>query len=62
MDIPSNSYAESLGRIAASLEAVAEGCLQRLRGRRYDFATDDGVRAAVRDVVICLGGEVANAS
>jgi len=59
--MPPNSYAEVLGQIAASLAAISEGCLERLKGRRYDFATDDGVRAAVRDVVICLGGEVANA-
>jgi len=56
-----NSYSEVLGRIATAMETVAEGVLKCLKGRSYDFATDDGVRAAVRDVVISLGGEVKNA-
>jgi len=56
-----NSYSEVLGRIATAMEAVAEGVLKCLKGRTYDFATDDGVRAAVRDIVISLGGEVRNA-
>ena len=59
--MPQNSYAEVLGRIATSMETVADGVLKCLKGRSYDFATDDGVRQAVRDIVISLGGEVANA-
>jgi hypothetical protein len=57
----SNSYFDVLGRIADSLAKVSEGYLECLKGRRYDFSTDDGVREAVRDVVISLGGEVRNA-
>jgi hypothetical protein len=56
-----NSYFDVLGQIARSLDVVAEGYLKCLKGRSYDFATDDGVRAAVRDIVISLGGEVKNA-
>ena len=55
-----NSYFEVLEKIATSLKTVAEGMPKVLTGRRYDFSTDDGVRLAVRDIALTLGGEVSN--
>lgn len=55
-----NSYFEHLERIASSLEEVAAGHLERFRGRTFDFATDEGVRAALAEVVRAMGGEVVN--
>ncbi len=55
-----NTYFSHLERIALALENL--GAFQNaLRGQVYDFATDDGVRAAVAAVTRALGAEVENA-
>ena len=56
-----NTYTEQLDRIAASMEKVADGVLQSMKGTSFDFATDDGVRAATAALVRKFGGEVTNA-
>lgn len=56
-----NSYFEQLERIAAAMENVGDHVLGCLKGQSFDFATDDGVRAAVAALVIKFGGEVRNA-
>ncbi|MCR5414548.1 MAG: hypothetical protein K6F50_07475 [Kiritimatiellae bacterium] len=57
---PENSYFEQLNRIAAALERV-DVFRSILKGQSFDFATDDGVRAAAAAVARALGAEVANA-
>ncbi len=55
-----NTYFASFERIAKALENL--GAFQNaLRGQVYDFATDDGVRAATAAVARALGAEVENA-
>lgn len=58
--MPENSYFAVFDRMAAALEAQG-GFREGLRGQRFDFATDDGVRAAVAAVARLLGAEVDNA-
>ena len=58
--MPSNAYFEQLDRIAAALEAVG-AFRDALKGQSFDFATDDGVRAAVAALCRALGAEVRNA-
>lgn len=55
-----NSYFEVLTRIAFALEAQG-GFREGLKGLRFDFATDDGVRAATAAVARLLGAEAVNA-
>ena len=55
-----NSYTEVFNRIAAALEAQG-GFREGLKGQVFDFATDDGVRAATAAIARLLGGEVRNA-
>ncbi len=55
-----NSYFSQLNRIAEALENL--GAFQNaLKGQEFDFANDDGVRAALAVVCRALGGEVCNA-
>lgn len=54
-----NTYNEELARIAEALEAQG-GFREGLKGQRFDFATDDGVRSAVAAVARVLGAEVVN--
>ncbi len=55
-----NSYFAQLNRIADALENL--GAFQSaLKGQVFDFATDDGTRAALAAVCRALGGEVRNA-
>lgn len=58
--MPTNSYFEVLTRIALAMEAQG-GFREGLKGQRFDFATDDGVRAAVVAIARLLGAEVTNA-
>lgn len=55
-----NSYFEVLARIADALERQG-GFREGLKGQRFDFETDDGVRAALAAVCRALGAEVDNA-
>lgn len=55
-----NSYFAAFDRIAAALEALG-GFRDALKGQVFDFATDDGVRAAVAAVCRAMGAEVRNA-
>ena len=56
------------GNLMEGVEAQAEQALENLgafqsalKGQVFDFATDDGTRAALAAVCRALGGEVANA-
>ena len=55
-----NSYFGVLNRIADAVERQG-GFSDALKGQRFDFSTDDGVRAAVAAVCRALGAEVDNA-
>ena len=60
--MPENvSNSDALSRIADAVALLARGAGRPLLGKAYDFATDDGVRQALADVVRTLGGEVAHA-
>lgn len=58
--MPENSYFAQFDRIAAALEALG-GYRDALGGQVFDFATDDGVRAATAALCRALGAEVRNA-
>ena len=60
MTMGENSYHEVFKRIAAALEGQG-GFREALKGQRFDFRTDDGVRACVAALARSLGAEVANA-
>ena len=58
--MPENSYFAAFDRIAAALENL--GAFQNaLKGQEFDFATDDGTRAALAVVCRAMGAEVRNA-
>ncbi|MBR0242151.1 MAG: hypothetical protein IJQ54_06450 [Kiritimatiellae bacterium] len=57
--MPENSYFAQLDRIAAALEALG-AFRNALKGQVFDFATDDGVRAATAALCRVLGAEVRN--
>ena len=52
---------DALTRIADAVAAIAGGVGKPLLGSSYDFATDDGVRAAVADIARTMGAEVTHA-
>ena len=58
--MPENSYFEVFNRMASALEAQG-GFREGLKGQQFDFATDDGVRAATAAIARLLGAEVINA-
>ena len=55
-----NSCFTHFDRIASALERLGE-FRDALKGQVFDFATDDGVRAAIAAVCRALGAEVDNA-
>ena len=57
--MPENSYFAAFDRIAAALESLG-AFRNALKGQVFDFATDDGVRAATAALCRALGAEVRN--
>lgn len=55
-----NSYHEVFSQMVEALRAQG-GFREALKGQRFDFRTDDGVRACVAALARSLGAEVANA-
>ena len=60
MAADNNSYFAVFDRMASALESQG-GFREALKGQRFDFATDDGVRAATAALCRALGAEVDNA-
>ena len=58
--MPENSYFAAFERIANALEALG-AFRNALKGQVFDFATDDGLRAAIAALCRALGAEVRNA-
>lgn len=58
--MPDNSYFAAFDRIANALEALG-AFRNALKGQVFDFATDDGLRAATAALCRVLGAEVRNA-
>lgn len=58
--MPENSYFAAFDRIANALEALG-AFRNALKGQVFDFATDDGLRAATAALCRVLGVEVRNA-
>ena len=58
--MPQNSYYDVFNRMASAMEAQG-GFRDGLKGQMFDFATDDGVRAATAAIARLLGAEVVNA-